>query len=105
MDPFIRDFKNNLLETVVFDKVQDCENIMNKELKFSILHVNIRSMAKNFEQLEVLLHQFRTDFDCLVLTETWQIAGIDIFKLNGYDIVYNEGRYNQNDGVVVWWCL
>ena len=39
--------------------------------KFSIFHLNIRSINKNFENLKSLLHEVKHDFKVIVLTESW----------------------------------
>ena len=37
----------------------------------SVIHANIRSLAKNFYQLEELLHEMQVQPDIIVVTETW----------------------------------
>ena len=37
----------------------------------SILHVNIRSMSKNFEKLKLMLNECNYNFSIICLTETW----------------------------------
>ena len=55
-----------------------CQEFENKILKntqwkkgFSILHLNIRSINKNFENLKHFLIGLRIEFDVICLTETW----------------------------------
>ena len=38
---------------------------------FSVLHINIRSMNKNFEKLHEYLSHVKGNFSIKVLTETW----------------------------------
>lgn len=39
--------------------------------------------------------------DILVLTETFKIDNIDLYRLSDYEVYYNQGDINQNDGVVL----
>ena len=43
---------------------------------FSILHVNIRSMSKNFEKFKLMLHEFKHTFSIICVTETWCSNGL-----------------------------
>lgn len=65
------------------------------------MHNNIRSINKNFDELQILLSQFDSNFDLIALSETWRICNHENFKLEGYDTLYNDGNINQNDGVIV----
>lgn len=67
-----------------------------------LLHHNIRSLNKNFDSLLILLKQLGSAFDFIVLSETWRIYDPSLFQIDQYDILYNEGSINQNDGVVVY---
>ena len=39
--------------------------------QFSIFHLNIRSLRKNFEKLKILIGVTKIHFDVIVLSETW----------------------------------
>lgn len=65
------------------------------------LHTNIRSLSKNFESLELFLHTYENLYHVIVLTETFNIVNVELFRLKGYSIYYNTGAINKNDGVVV----
>lgn len=39
-------------------------------------------------------------FDIIIATETLKCNTPEIYGLNGYVHYYNEGNYNQNDGVI-----
>lgn len=54
-------------------------------------------MEKNFVDLN-FLHQ--ENFHVIVLTETFIITDLELFKPKGYARLYNNGAYNRNDGVV-----
>lgn len=105
MDQFIRDYDNKLIETLELDNVDQFndtfkENDLSKS--FSIYHNNIRSIQKNFDQFEVYMTQFHKNFNCIVLTETWNIADKDFFRLEGYEIIESVNKINQNDGIAIY---
>lgn len=102
MDPYIRDYKNRTIETTLVDNICNYNDIQsNLPNNFKVFHVNIRSIYKNYDELCIFLSQFKEKFDVIVLSETFQIYDKNIFHMNGYNMIYNEGRINKNDGVVV----
>ena len=72
------------------------------KIKTKIFHTNIRSINKNFDNLLLTLNQYIGVFDIIVLTETWIVYNLNNFTINGYDILYNNSKLNQNDGVIVY---
>lgn len=68
---------------------------------FNLLHTNIRSISKNFNELEVLVSQIKNNLDVIVLSETWNIVNIENFVLRDYDVHYNKSTFNKNDGVIL----
>lgn len=106
MDPYIADFKLDSADTIVCEDIKQSlavlDNRGNRLNHFEIFHNNIRSLAKNIHELKVVLNQLQWRFDCVVLTETWNLTDLTMFALEGYDVIYNEGRVNQNDGVVIY---
>ena len=52
---------------------------------FSIMHLNIRSLSKNFKDLKSSLSLINHKFSVIALTETWaKPHNIDLFHLDGY---------------------
>ncbi|KAJ8939952.1 hypothetical protein NQ317_006929, partial [Molorchus minor] len=100
MDPYIRDFKVNTIKTELVSNLDECNQVLkinDHNCNIKLLHNNIRSIGKNLEEFKCYLKQLTTDVECIVLTETWQVADLDLCHIEGYDILYNEGTYNQND--------
>jgi len=63
--------------------------------KFSLLHVNIRSLTKNLEKLEELLAGIRTLPDIIAITETRLKNAMNFgFRLQGYSIEYHDSSTN-----------
>jgi hypothetical protein len=53
---------------------------------FSILHLNIRSLKRNFDDLTTLLSMIEHKFTVVALTESWlKKHNVDLFPLEGYN--------------------
>lgn len=65
----------------------------------TILHLNIRSIGSNFNELQLLLKRINIGFDVLVLSECWLSKCHHLPTLPGYTS-YKTSFTNQNDGVV-----
>lgn len=105
MDQFIRDYENEIINTNEITDIAEFNNIFNitnSERSFSIYHNNIRSIQKNFQQFEVYISQFNNFFSCIILTETWNITDKNLYSIDGYEIIHNNNRLNQNDGILVY---
>lgn len=66
----------------------------------NILHVNIRSVHKNIDNLILLLENFRltNSVDIIVLSECFRLPANDQPCIPGFDTFYNNADYNRNDG-------
>lgn len=105
MNQFVTNFDIPKVETEIVETAaqgNDVLKINGSFLNFKILNNNIRSLSKNLEYLEIFLSHFDEPFECIILTETWKIDNINMYKIEGYDILYNEGVFNQNDGIVIY---
>ncbi|KAL3266042.1 hypothetical protein HHI36_010229 [Cryptolaemus montrouzieri] len=67
-----------------------------------IFHINIRNIEKNYDELRIFLQNTSEHFQVIVLSQTFYINDPNIFHIKEYPIVYNEGRYNNNDAVLVY---
>ena len=67
-----------------------------------ILNLNIRSLNSNFGKLEILIESLKIKPYVIVCTEVWKLKHYQYYKIKGYNIYYNSGNINQNDGVVVY---
>ena len=94
-DPDIN-FFNDKSETVdsPYFSVDEFNSLSEKLLQnsFSILHINIRSLLKNFEKLREYLSPVKRDFSVVVLTETWcndnKTAQNSILQLPNYTPIH-----------------
>lgn len=103
MDRYIRDFEMKTIETKIADDIIECNYILEQTAvsNLRIYHSNIRSIVKNIDELKITLHEFKTKFDLIVLTESWNLTDLTILNISGYDIIYNNSILNKNDGVVI----
>jgi hypothetical protein len=64
------------------------------------LHMNIRSINKNFDQFICYLNQCETKFHVIVLSETWITDDSQCgFLIDGYRTIYKKNRYTKSDGL------
>lgn len=103
MNPYIRNYKINKIETELCENINEYNKIESEtKPDFAVFHLNIRSLSKNIDELLIFLQQFNKKFDAIILSETFQIFDICLFHIDGYELVYNRGALNKNDGVVVY---
>lgn len=95
-------------ETVYIDNINEAETneiftVREGESQVNILHLNIRSINKNFNEFLVMLEAMgKLRLDMIFLSETWNVVDENIFNIDGYDLIYSGGKYNQNDGMIVY---
>ena len=73
-DPDIYFFqKFSSLEKKYFsiDEVKHSKEIIFDKKSFSVLHLNIRSITKNFKCFKEFLNSLKVNIDCICLSETW----------------------------------
>lgn len=90
------------LKTAEWENTAECHNKLSKNVNgLTILHLNIRSMDKHFEELIVLVNELKNIPDLIVCTETRNV-NIDLYSITGYNAYYNDGNINKNDGVITY---
>ncbi|KAL3288404.1 hypothetical protein HHI36_002852 [Cryptolaemus montrouzieri] len=105
MDPYIRDFQCHPMTTYHvegFDDFHQVYKINNKNFSFKLLHQNIKSVNKNFDEFKVYMAELPSIMDCIVLSENWVVDYVDVFNLSVYRLIYNEGSFNKVDGLIVY---
>lgn len=105
MNQYIRDFKVDTIKTYNLKNCKEAKEVLkinNSVNNFKILHNNIRSLNKNLDEFKIFLDNLDSDLDVIIFTETWNIVDINLYNIDGYDIIYNYGDYNQNDGTVAY---
>lgn len=101
MDPLIRDTEEVLPNNIIVDNLAGL-NAQSMDQAIKILHMNIRSIRKNGDEFFLMLEQTTEKFDILVLTETFTVDDLYMFRKPGYNLAYSNGGINKNDGVIVY---
>ena len=78
------------------------KDLMNYKNKFTIAHINARSLNKNIEELREII--YKTNFDAIAISETWLTKNTPHgrFELNNYSI-FRCDRKNKRGGGVLWY--
>nr|CAH7753298.1 unnamed protein product [Callosobruchus chinensis] len=104
MDTYIRDFKIEKINAAILADLKNARHFLRRKSGFelNVLHINIRSINKNINELCVLLQILDYCFDIVVLSETFLVNDTNLIKIPNYNLFYNEGHVNKNDGVLVY---
>lgn len=101
------DIIENILGDDVNPLILNVDNFGNaidiKKKIFNLLHINIRSIRKNFDNLVTFLNTYNCCHYCdiIVLSECWTIDNTN-FNIPGYIGYHNSANYNKNDGVFIY---
>ena len=77
-------------------------NITN-EGNTSIIHLNSRSLNKNFKDIKDYLHTFSQPFNIIAISETWMNSGdVEDFEMDGYELVYVNRKNKAGGGVAIY---
>jgi hypothetical protein len=89
---FYKTFDGSTCKTSSYYNVEEVNKLTQKrknDSKFTMLHLNIRSMAKNYRMLQNTLAIIDNKYDVIILSETWlKPHNIDTFALDGYQHEY-----------------
>jgi hypothetical protein len=69
---------------------------------FRVLHLNIRSYNKNFDEFLILWQGIKKKYNCIILTEAWLSDDSGLVSLEGYNLFRSYNSLNQCDGIVVY---
>lgn len=76
--------------------IKDRRNLLN------VLHMNIRSMRKNFDQFLLYMGNGEIEHDVIVLTETWIEHDYEFdFCLDQYEVLKRNSVYTKSDGLCI----
>lgn len=97
------DIDNYSIAQVFICEPEECYSHITKFNQFTILTQNIRSIYKNIDVFQVLLHSLKFDCDMLVMTECHLSKHKPIPTLNkNYNTYSTVNMLNQCDGVVLY---
>ena len=80
------------------------DNVIQKE-HLTLFAMNIRSISKNFEELQIVFNEMKVKPDVIILSECWikeEISPKQANTLTNYNIFYTKKNKNKSDGVVVY---
>nr|CAI5839596.1 unnamed protein product [Callosobruchus analis] len=92
------------VETEEFGNLKECmESGKGSRLEngIGIVHFNIRSLQKHFDELLMYVEDGKNIFDIIVLSETGNID-VSNFQIHNYTAYYNNSILNKCDGTVVY---
>lgn len=97
--------KYNFNETMYYTESQfnSAQSSKQTSTKFSVLHVNARSLLKNFENILLFIHSLNYKFSVIAISETW----LDDFKQNlvhidGYNLITKHRQDDRGGGVALY---
>lgn len=96
------------LDTLIVSKSCICQPeqcsmmISNTNNDLNILHMNIRSVNKNFDELIVFLKVINIQCDVIILSECWLSSVSTTPYLEGFTSFQSSNPFNQNDGVIIY---
>ena len=93
-----------------FNKQQSYEynindfNTIYKPDMFSMIHANIRSLSKNFDNLVIFLRLLNRNLSCIEIAEAWlnDISPIDAFNIPNYSFLCELRSSKRGGGVGIY---
>jgi len=84
-------------EDLFHDMIASNPHLVNN---MSLLHLNVRSIPKNFDSLTNYLHSLNHCFDIIGITETWHSSStIDLYDMPGYKCIHKYRDTRKGGGV------
>lgn len=81
---------------------QKCDDNNINDHSFSMMHINIRSAAKNLNSFDIFLAGLKVNFTVLALTETWlNDSNSDLYNLYGYNVEHQVRNNRAGGGVAL----
>lgn len=92
------------IEYTRFTEVAEWHSYLNKEnKKLQIIHLNIRSLRKNFNQLQQLLNNSLNNLDVLILTEiNIKSHEVPLYNIQGFNSYANTREKCKGGGILVY---
>ena len=105
-DPDENIFNNLSLIDSVFYAVEEAATSLKKfnDKTFSVLHLNVRSLNKNFESLKELLTTINFEFKVICFTERWctdDQRNETLFNLENYTSINQVRKHERGGGICV----
>lgn len=89
--------------SMVVNIPEQCKSLLpNTKNVLKLFTLNIRSINRNFDDLQVLLSRLNIDYEVIILTECWLSKNSILPKLQNYKPIATNQNFNQNDGIVIY---
>lgn len=90
------------INCLALESPENCASLLNPDLNFKVLTLNIRSIQHNFDEFLVTLHRFDIEFDVIILTECWLSEQTIIPQIPGYSAYHTKFSINKSGGVTAY---
>ena len=109
-DPDENIFNNLSQIDSVFYVIEEAATSLKKfsDKTFSVLHLNVRSLNKNFESLKELLTTTKFEFKVICITETWctdDPRNETLFNLENYTSINQVRKHGRGGGICRCICV
>lgn len=104
IDPDINFFKDLNTNKSLYYSIEELNNLYKVDnTKFSLFHLNCRSIKNKFQNIEILLSEMNLKFDIIALTETWLTENDDIsyYNIDGYNTEYINRKNKHGGGIII----
>jgi len=100
----MENLENNLpvLQADNLESLTDLNDYLRNNVGLKIMHINIRSMSKNFDKLRLCLNSMPAKPDLLICTETFKIDYPNFFEIENYVLYCVNSEINRNDGSCIY---
>ena len=94
---------HDLLESCQYETVDDLNQCSGNLSKLFIIHVNIRSLPKNFDSLQCLVQNLKNKPHIILVTETWlENDSLGAYALENYNLEATSQKDFRGKGVAIY---
>ena len=87
--------------TCTFENLHSINDRIPKSNSIDVIHINIRSCNKHFNELLARLNSINIKFHVIVLSETWLKFEEDWFDIKGYKAFHSIRRTKRGGSITV----
>lgn len=84
------------------DTYSDLDTLLLNKKGLLILHTNIRSLNKNFDNLKLAIKTMKKCPDVIICTETYKIRLPALYEIDNYKLYYVDSQINKSDGTCIY---
>lgn len=90
------------IQTTKCSNSSQIDNLVYEKKGLFILHLNIRSLNKNFDELKLFINSLKTSPDVIICSETHKITLPALYQIENYSLFYVDSEINKWDGTCVY---